>query len=548
MSIQSHSVLQGSDSWHAFRTQHFGASEASSMLGLSPYKTRTQLLNEKKTGLVPEINAATQNIFDNGHRVEALARTIAEKLIGEELSPMTFSNGKLSASCDGISFMGDVAWENKQFNAAHYEQVKNGELPEIHWPQCQQVMHCSGAEKLFFTVSDGTEERTAGVWVYADAKLQSQLIAAWAQFEKDLVDFVPTITIEPPKAQPVLALPALFIHAKGEITTSNMKEYGEALAVRLAEVRAIVLVNDQDFANAKDAAKLLRDNIKQANLAKDAMLSQTVTVGEAARMIDTWCEDMRLTALQLEKDVKEQDLIKKQAMIQSAQISFGNLITALEKDTAPIRLNIAMPNFADAIKGKSKYDSMQNEISTLVANSTVEANRVAMDVKYKQAWMLTVSDGYAFLFSDLQNIIFKQGDDFKLLVETRIENHKKITAERDAKVKADAEFAAQAKVEADKEAKIKAEAAALAKVESDRIAVMVEEAAKLPTMSNEEVKKQIEIIKSAPELRSVVVEQQDIIASFFKIHNINPDKYHEYRAVIVEFIKHQASFNVKQAA
>lgn len=434
MERTEHNLKQGSQMWHAFRAEHYGASEASAMLGLSPYKTRTNLLSEKKTGLTQEVNATTQKVFDKGHEVEALARPIIEKIIGEDLSPVTFSFGKLSASSDGISYMGGIAWENKQFNSEHYEQVKNGKLPEIHWPQCQQVLYCTGAEKLFFTISDGTEDRTVGIWVYPDTELQQRIVEGWAQFERDLESFVPTVVIESPIPQPVLALPTLFIHAKGEITTSNMKEYGEALAKRLEDVRAIALVSDQDFSDAKEAAKLLRDNIKQANLAKEAMLSQTVTVGEAARMIDAWCEDMRLTALQLEKDVKEKDLLKKQEMIQAAQISFTNLTNVLEKDVAPIQLNFIMPNFAEAIKGKSKYSAMQDAISTLVANSTVDANRVAMDIRTKQAWIKENADGYQMLLADIQTIIHKPMDDLQLLVKSRILAHKESQAAREAKI------------------------------------------------------------------------------------------------------------------
>ena len=111
----------------------------------------------------------------------------------------------------------------------------------------------------------------------------------------DLESYVTVEIIEKPKAQATLALPALFIHAKGGITTSNMQEYGLALAQRLQEVRLIALITDQDFSNAKDSAKFLRETIQQAKLTKEAMLAQTFTVGEAVRMIDHWCEDMRLT-------------------------------------------------------------------------------------------------------------------------------------------------------------------------------------------------------------------------------------------------------------
>ena len=184
-----HNLIQSSPEWHAFRAQHFGASEASAVLGLSPYKTRDELLHEKATGLTKEVNAATQRVFTNGHTAERLASPIVEKMSEVDLSPIVMSFGKLSASCDGLSFGDEIAWENKQFNKAHFEQVKNGELPEIHWPQCQQVLHVTGAEKLFFTISDGTEENTVGLWVFPDEAKINMLISAWAQFEIDLANY-----------------------------------------------------------------------------------------------------------------------------------------------------------------------------------------------------------------------------------------------------------------------------------------------------------------------------------------------------------------------
>ena len=65
--MKTHSLLQGSPEWLAYRSTHFNASDAPAMLGVSPYKTRTELLHELHTGLSPEIDAATQRRFDLGH-------------------------------------------------------------------------------------------------------------------------------------------------------------------------------------------------------------------------------------------------------------------------------------------------------------------------------------------------------------------------------------------------------------------------------------------------------------------------------------------------
>ena len=76
--MKIHSLIQGTPEWRAHRTNHFNASDAPAMMGCSPYETRTQLLHRLKTGVGPEVDAATQRRFEDGHRFEALARPLAE--------------------------------------------------------------------------------------------------------------------------------------------------------------------------------------------------------------------------------------------------------------------------------------------------------------------------------------------------------------------------------------------------------------------------------------------------------------------------------------
>src|SRR6185437_8103000 len=82
------SLVQGTPEWYRHRATHWNASDAPAMLGVSSYRTRTQLLDERASGIAPAIDAATQQRFDEGHRFEALARPIAEKIIGDDLYPV----------------------------------------------------------------------------------------------------------------------------------------------------------------------------------------------------------------------------------------------------------------------------------------------------------------------------------------------------------------------------------------------------------------------------------------------------------------------------
>ena len=53
--MQTVELQQGTPEWHAFRAAHYTASDAPAMLGTSPYKTRNELLCEKKLGITPEL-------------------------------------------------------------------------------------------------------------------------------------------------------------------------------------------------------------------------------------------------------------------------------------------------------------------------------------------------------------------------------------------------------------------------------------------------------------------------------------------------------------
>lgn len=448
--LVEHDLIQGTDEWLTFRLSHNGSSEAAPMLGLSKKTSRTELLGMKSSGIAKEFSDFVQkNILDYGHEVEALARPIIEKQLGRRLYPVVCSRGSTSASCDGKTMAGDVAWEHKQWNEALAESVRNNILPEEHKPQCQQHLLVTSAEKLIFTVSDGTEENMVSMEVLPDMEWFGRIIAGWEQFNKDRASYVPRVIAERPAAEVVIELPALFVHARGEITTHNMDEFGKALTAKLAEVRAIVLATDQDFSNAKESAKKFRETAKEIALSKEQMLAQTETIGEAARKMDAWAKDLNATALQLEKDVEREDKAKKTAMVNEARLAFSDHIDALHAQTKPIDLNIAAPNFAEALKNKRSYTSMQDAIDTALANGKVAADAIAKDVAAKLAWCKEHAAGMSMLFPDLQQLIVKPQDDFELVIKTRIKDHQEAEAAKIEAIRKEEEAKAEAKVRAE---------------------------------------------------------------------------------------------------
>jgi len=522
---EAHDLIQGSPEWHQFRFNHHGASEAAAMLGLSKKTTRTALLHMKHTGMQKEFSDWVQaNILDKGHEVEALARPLVAAIIGRELYPVTCSMGKLSASCDGLTMDDSVAFEHKQFNQTLFSNVLRGNLPDEHMPQCQQVLMVTGAEKIIFVVSNGTVEHLAHMEVMPDPVWFERINAGWDQFERDLAAYIPAEIKEMPKAVVSIDLPTLFVHARGEITEHNMEAFGLALTGRLAEVRSIELVTDQDFSNAKDAAKQFRDTAKAIALSKEAMLAQTETIGEAARKMDAWAKDLNATALQLEKDVEREDLAKKAEMVGAANNALTAHIAQLEAETVPIKLNLLSPRFADAIKGKRNYTAMQDAINTALANATIAADFCAKDIRSKLAWCKENAAGMDALFPDLPQIITKQMDDFTLLISTRIDTHK---AEQDKRIEEERQ-----RIQKEEEAKAAAKVVEAAKV-ADPVAKVEEVSAPAaPTL----------VPPPAPvDSRAAVVEQGDDIREFLNSLDVSEKKRQEIRPFIVAFVKYRAN-------
>lgn len=471
--LVEHDLIQGSPEWDSFRLEHDGASESPVMLGISELASRTELLDVKVTGIAKEFSEFVRTrILDNGHRVEALARPVIEQQFGIKLYPVVYSRGRPSASCDGITMAGTIGWEHKQWNSKLAEAVAAGELPDKYMAQPQQCLLLTSADKWIFTVSDGTEENMVSMEIFPDPAWFKRILNGWAQFNKDRETHVPKVIAEMPKAEVEINLPALFVHAKGVITEHNMDAFGLALAEKLAEVRAIAYVTDQDFSNAKAGAKKFRETAKAIVLAKEQMLANTETIGEAARKMDAWAKDLNETALLVEKDVKENDLSKKRAMVLEATQEFAEHVSALEVETKPIRLNIDCPNFAEEIKGKSKYASMQNAVDTALANGKVDADATAKDIRAKLSWCKEHAAGMSFLFPDLAQIITKPLDDFTLLIQSRIKEHKEAEARKESELRAKVEAEAAAKLEAERaamQAQEEAKAQAKAKAEQDAV-------------------------------------------------------------------------------
>lgn len=486
--MQTVELIQGSPQWHEHRAKYFNASDAPAMMGVSKYKTRTELLRERKTGISAGVDAATQRRFDDGHRFEAHARKLAEDIIGEELYPVTGVNGELSASLDGATMMEDLIFEHKTLN----DEIRGAETAEeLHPMYLIQVEHqfaVSGADKCLFMASkwdgDGNLVEEKHFWINPDFELRKRIIAGWKQFAADLEAFEPEPEVIQAKAEPVMALPALSIQVGGSISIqSNLDRFGVQLKSFIEETNAKP-ESDQDFANLEQACKVLKDAEDALKQAESSALAQTSSVDEMRRTVSYLANLARTNRLLFEKIVKSEKESRKTAIVSKGREELESHLRQLQAGL-PMKFMVSLPNFADAIKGKKTLASMQDAVGTMLANAKIDANALAEDLRGKHAWYIENAGQYSFLFHDLNDIIYKAADDFQAVANSRIAQHKeqerikaeeqaKAQAEREERIRREAEEKAQREA-AQREEQIKRDAEAKARAE-ERARISAEQA------------------------------------------------------------------------
>ena len=420
-----HELVQGSPKWHQFRLDHDGASEAAAMLGLSKNVSRSELLRVKHTGIAKEFSDFVQEkILDRGHEVEALARPMAEAIIGEELYPATYSYGNLSASCDGLTMDGETAFEHKQWNERLGIAVHAKTLPDEHQPQCQQVMMVTGAKRVLFMVSDGTPDNCQWMFVEPHAKWIERIKAGWAMFHQDLDNYQPPEVIPAAVATPVMALPALSIQVTGSIAlVDNLKLFGERLAVFIDGLDKNPS-DDQAFANAEQAIKTLGTAETALEAAKASALAQTASIDEMTRTVALYASQARTTRLMLEKLVKARKESIRIEIVQAGKDALTAHINGLNKRLGKPYMPTIAADFPGVIKGKKTVASLHDAVDTELARAKIEANAVADRIGLNVNTLQELASEHKFLFADTAQIVLKEPDDLTALVKLRIAEHK----------------------------------------------------------------------------------------------------------------------------
>lgn len=469
---------QGSAEWKAHRRTTRNASDFPSAQGLSKKFTRSALVAEHATGIEREFSPyVAEKILPNGHRIEALARPMAEEIIGEELYPLVAvsDDGYLGASSDGATMCRDIGWECKQWNAELAEAVASGFVPDTHVGQVDQQGEVFGFEKILFMVTDGTPENCVHCWHVPSEEAKAKIRPTWRQFDEDVANYQPEVIEAKPilHANPIDNLPALFIEVTGRVTASNLVEFKAAATAVISSIKT-ELVTDQDFVDATAAVKYLKDVEDSAKRAKQNALDQTASIAELHRALDEVAGMAATVRKALDKKITEEKDSRKAEIVIAASRALGEHCAALgHRVGVPVA---SAASFGDAIKGLKSLDSMRDKVSAALANAKIESSATADRFEANIKSLECEGQSWRFLFPDLQAVCTKASDDFAALLAARKASHAAAESARIEKIRAEekakAEAAAAAKVaEEARIAKAEADAkAATEKAEADRLA------------------------------------------------------------------------------
>jgi putative phage-type endonuclease len=443
--METLTLVQGTAEWSAHRAQHFNASDAPAMMACSPYKTRTELLHAMHSGISPEVDARTQRRFDDGHRFEKLALPVAEDLIGEDLSPVVGVSGKYSASFDGLTMDGSIAFEHKTLNdqlrAALMSDAEVDALPLHYRVQMEQQLMVSGALKVLFMASKWSGDEMVEemhCWYESDADLRAEIVAGWAQFAADLDAYVPPERAAAPVvAEAVESLPAPVVQVTGTLTLQdNFKVFEERLRDFLANKLIREPKTDEDFVNLDAQIKAMKQGRDALKSARAQMLAQVQPVDQASKtadMLDKLLQENCSLAERLLKDEKE----RRRGEIVAGGVSalrthIEGLNTRLGKPYMP-----AVPaDFGGAVRGLKSLKSMEEKVDGELARAKIEASGIADRIQINLTTLREHAAEVVFLFPDTAQIVLKAPDDLATLVKARIGEHQ---AKEQARIDADRE-------------------------------------------------------------------------------------------------------------
>lgn len=454
--ITKNTAEPGSLEWHARRQKSFNASDAGAAMGCDPNKTRSQLLYELYTGIHQGFSDYVQaRVVNPGHRIEAMARPIAEEIIGDDLQVIGASRDfglsrPLGASMDGITFLEDPAWECKRANdelraalphTGRDSADKNdpAAIPKAKRAQMAQQQLVFGHKRTLFTVADvddhGNVIEERHCWYDAEPDLQREVLATWKQIDADLAVYTPPATsaVEKVVAEPVESLPAPVVNVTGRIAlVDNFKVFEERLRDFLATKLIREPKTDQDFVNLDAQIKQMKAARESLKAAEAQMLAQVEPVDQAKKTKDMLDKVLQQNVSMAEKILDAEKERRKGEIVAVGIKGLADHIAALNQRLGKPYMPAIPADFGGCIKGLKSLASMEDKVATELARAKIAASEAADRIELNLKWLRENATEYAGLFADAATLVLKSHDDFVAQAQLRIANEKqRVQAEHD---------------------------------------------------------------------------------------------------------------------
>jgi len=177
---------QGSSEWHYLRKKKITATDACVIMGVSKWKTLSQLYEEK---ISDDINSYQNKYMQRGLELEEPARNNLMFEMGFRLSPAIAINGDFMASLDAISEDNTNICEIKCPGKVDHDIAIAGKVPDHYFPQLQHQMFVCDVQSMIYYSFDGS----CGVYVIVprDQKYIDDMVIKETEFLECLKNRTP---------------------------------------------------------------------------------------------------------------------------------------------------------------------------------------------------------------------------------------------------------------------------------------------------------------------------------------------------------------------
>lgn len=258
--------------------------------------------------------------------------------------------------------------------------------------------------------------------------------------------------MEPPRT-----LPALIVQVEGSVLSTNIDAYRTA-ALDYVDSINTTLTTDEDFVEAEGIVKWCASAETKIKQVKAEAMEQAAEINLVFSALDEISEALRDKRLTLSRQVKAEKENRKRELVDGAMSALVRYVAELESSLGGLRLPSAEDRHQDlvaATKKKRTLSSLQDALDGAL-EAAKHDYQGAYRVMSANVATLRANEEYGFLFSDAQEHVTKDPDDFENLVKARIAEHKesereRIEAERE-RIRAEERAKAESGMRADLEA------------------------------------------------------------------------------------------------